>query len=171
MLDLMVSVTVAGILLGVGVPSFISSVRSSAMVASTNQLVSYLHSARSEAIKRHARVTVCRGTTGNAPDCDENADGLLIFVNANDDASVDGEDEVLQASFWLDEGLEIRSDDLPGYITYDASGFSVLIGGQPATGELVFCDIRGDDGARVLDLSVTGRPQIQKREAGSPSCE
>ncbi len=171
LLDLMMTVTVAGVLLGVGVPSFVGTVQSGAMVAGTNQLVSYLHAARSEAIKRHARVTVCRGDIGDAPACNADGDSLLVFVNADDDASVDAADELLQGSVWLDANIEIRSNDLPAYITYNASGFSVLIGGAPATGELVFCDSRGDEGARVMALSVTGRPQIQHREAGSPTCE
>lgn len=171
LLDLMVTLTVTSVLLGVGVPSFVNSVQSSAMVAGTNQLVSYLHAARSEAIKRHARVTVCRGVGGDAPACDVTGDSLVIFVNPGDDASVDAGDEVLQAGPWLDNNIEVRSNDLPAYITYDASGFSVLIGGAPATGELVFCDDRGDENARVMALSVTGRPQIQHRAADSVSCE
>ena len=68
LLELMVTVFVLGVLLGVGVPSFFETIRSNRATADTNELVSALSIARSEAVRRGARVTLCG--TSNGASCD-----------------------------------------------------------------------------------------------------
>ena len=57
-LELMVTLTVLGILLGVAVPSFSTFVQNSRVTSQTNELVSALNLARSEAIRRGGTATV-----------------------------------------------------------------------------------------------------------------
>ena len=64
LLELMFTLAVAGILLGVGVPSFFEIVRNNRAAANANELVTTLSIARSEAIRRGARVTVCASSDG-----------------------------------------------------------------------------------------------------------
>ena len=64
LLELMFTLAVGGILLGVGVPTFFDVVRNNRAAANANELVTTLSVARSEAIRRGARVTVCASSDG-----------------------------------------------------------------------------------------------------------
>jgi type IV fimbrial biogenesis protein FimT len=58
LIELMITVSIAGILLAIAVPSFTSTIKSNRLTANANQLVTALNLARSEAIKRGKQVTV-----------------------------------------------------------------------------------------------------------------
>jgi type IV fimbrial biogenesis protein FimT len=84
LLELITTLTVASILLTVAVPSFFNTMRNSRAAANANELVSALSVARSEAIRRGARVSVCRtsnGTTCNFAGGATWATGWLVFVD------------------------------------------------------------------------------------------
>jgi len=84
LLELITTVTVAAILMTVAVPSFFNTMRNSRAAANANELVSALSVARSEAIRRGARVSVCRssnGTTCNMAAGASWANGWIVFVD------------------------------------------------------------------------------------------
>jgi type IV fimbrial biogenesis protein FimT len=64
LLELVTTVTVAGVLLWVAVPSFFNTSRNSHAAADANELVSAFSIARSEAIRRAGRITVCPSSDG-----------------------------------------------------------------------------------------------------------
>ena len=67
LVELLVTVTVAAILLGYGVPGFRDLIRNSRASAAANEIVTALQYARSEAVRRGAAVDVCRSNAaGNA---------------------------------------------------------------------------------------------------------
>ena len=80
LLELMFTVTVAGILLGFGVPSFVDMVRNNRAAANINELSTAFSIARSEAIRRGANITVCRSSDGANCGADW-ADGWIMFVD------------------------------------------------------------------------------------------
>ena len=174
LIGLLYTVALAAIILSVGVPSFQQTLRNSEMTATTNGLLSAMHVARSEAIKRRARVTLCPSDNADPPSCDTNGTGLTIFVNAADDQTIDlPADTIIQTRDWLRGGVDIGGDGgIPGYVTYAPSGFTRAIGGGSIAGSLLFCDTRGEDAARVLTLSPTGRPQIRHHGevVDAPAC-
>ncbi len=59
LIELMVTVSVLAILLGIGVPSFRAMIEGNRITTVANDLVSGLQFARSEAVKRGANVTLC----------------------------------------------------------------------------------------------------------------
>ena len=61
LLELMITVAVLAILLSLGVPSFAETIRNNRVAAQTNELVTALSLARSEASKRGMPVSVCAG--------------------------------------------------------------------------------------------------------------
>lgn len=175
LIELLYGIAVAAMLLGIGVPAFTMTVRNSSMTATTNSILTALHAARSEAVKRRVRITVCPGdTAGGVPSCAPDGANLLVFANIDDDASFDAGagDNLLRFQEWMRGDVTTSSDTLPGYVTYTPAGFTRAIGGGPITGDLLFCDERGDPSARVLSISATGRPQIRKHAdvMGAPSC-
>lgn len=64
LLELMITITVAAVVLGVGVPSFMGLMQSSRATAYTNELAIALNLARSEAIRRGRVVTLCGTADG-----------------------------------------------------------------------------------------------------------
>ena len=59
LIELMVTLTITAVLLGIGVPSFRSMIENNRITAATNDLVNALQLARSEAIKRGIPVVLC----------------------------------------------------------------------------------------------------------------
>lgn len=59
LIELMVTITVLAVLLGIGIPSFRSMIENNRIAAASNDLVSALQLARSEAIKRGIPVVLC----------------------------------------------------------------------------------------------------------------
>lgn len=87
LLELVTTVTVAGILMTVAVPSFFSTQRNSHAAADSNEMVGAFSIARSEAIRRGGRVTVCRSSDG-ATCTGSWRDGWIVFTdNAATDAT------------------------------------------------------------------------------------
>lgn len=106
LLELMVVVSIIGILMGIAIPSFRDMLNSSNLTTQTNQMVTALHLARSEAVKRGVRVTVCKSANPGdaAPTCSTSAswqEGFIVFVDntqtaGNTNAVIDGADERLR---------------------------------------------------------------------------
>jgi type IV fimbrial biogenesis protein FimT len=85
LLELLTTMTVVAVLLTVGVPGFFDIVRSNRSAANANELVSALSIARSEAIRRGARIGICPSSNGAA--CTGTwSDGWIVFTDtaAND---------------------------------------------------------------------------------------
>src|SRR5687768_16683450 len=98
-MELMLAITVLGVLLAIGIPSFAEITRNNRTAAQTNDLVTALQIARNEASKRGLPVLVCaaaNATTCAAADTSNWANGWLIFVDASGTAdTIDGTDEIL----------------------------------------------------------------------------
>ncbi len=67
--ELIVTLAVASILLGIAVPSFGSMMMSSRLTTQANDFVSAINFARSEAIKRNRTISLCRTTSASATAC------------------------------------------------------------------------------------------------------
>ena len=83
LIELMVTIAIAAILLALAVPSFRALLIANQMTAQTNDLVSDLAFARSEAIKRGVTVTACFANTPTT--CGAGniwTQGWIVFVDA-----------------------------------------------------------------------------------------
>lgn len=69
MVELLITVMVAAILAAMAAPSFSRFVTSSRLAEQTNELIAAMHFTRSEAIKRNARLTLCRVDDEGDEDC------------------------------------------------------------------------------------------------------
>lgn len=72
-MELLVVISIAGILASIAIPEMASLMRNTRMKSTRDLLVSDLNMARSEAIKRNARVLVCAANTAKT-DCNANTD-------------------------------------------------------------------------------------------------
>lgn len=83
LVELMVTVAIAAILLGVGVPSFRTLIENNRIAAASNDVVTALQYARSEAVKRGVFVDVC-GTADQATCVAAGATGSLVRTAAGE---------------------------------------------------------------------------------------
>jgi type IV fimbrial biogenesis protein FimT len=85
LLELITTVTVSAVLLSVAVPSFFNVTRNNRAAANANELVTAFSVARSEAIRRGGRVSICASSNGTA--CTGAwTQGWIVF---RDDAATD----------------------------------------------------------------------------------
>ena len=165
LLELMVVLAIAAILLLAGVPGFASLAHSSRLSSATNEMVSSLHLARSEAIKRNSRVVVCTSATGNFCAASGGWDqGWMVFHDANNNASVDAGESVILAQPALPQGYRMKGDSkVSRYISYSSSGGTKHVSGAFQAGALTLCNASGSsDAARKIIISSTGRARIVK---------
>ncbi|MFV3306621.1 GspH/FimT family pseudopilin [Pseudomonas sp. NY15181] len=86
LIELMVTIVVLAILISVAAPSFTSTIRDSKLTTTSTELQSALQLARSEAVMRHNRVTLCRRNAAG-DNCENGTDwsaGWLIRQSGGD---------------------------------------------------------------------------------------
>ena len=164
LVELITTLTVAGILATLAVPSFTLFVKNNRLITETNDFVTALNVARSEAIRRGDRVTVCKSsdqvscvTTGTWDQ------GWIVFADVNDDGIVSTPaTNVLRVHGALGGNTTLKGDAaLVNYVSYVSSGATQQIGGTTSatqSGVLVLCDDRGFvSDAKGIQISATGR--------------
>jgi type IV fimbrial biogenesis protein FimT len=175
--ELLVAMLVVGIVLGFGVPNFMTFTRNGDMAAAVNTLVSSLHLSRSEAVKRQRPVTVCGSSNPLVanPPCDGGTGGFFAFVDLDDtngDGVPDG-DGVHDAGEPIVLQRARPADAIDTFVaggvsvTYQENGF-IDAALAPIT-VVLYCDERGnrdagngDSTARAVRIARTGRPTLQQ---------
>ncbi len=151
LIELLVTLSIAAILLAVAVPNFITFVQNNRLVSQANDFVTMLNYARSEAVKRNQRITVCsRASDTSCAGTTTWDSGLLVFVDTNGDGVVDGGEDVLQVRQALESGNTLRGPRTR--VTYQSTGFS-----PGFNGTFRLCDSRGTANARRIIVSLQGR--------------
>ncbi len=169
LLELMLVITIAGLLLGLGVPAMGNYFRNARITAAANDVMAALHFTRSEAIKRRQPVTLCTSANAQAanPDCDVSAvlTGWIAYVDLNQDGVRDAGEAVLLQHDALPATITARSSAASFAVTYLLTGFALQTGGA----QIVLCDERGNEAtggepssARGIRIAVTGRAGVTR---------
>jgi len=180
----MITLVIVGILLAVGIPSLKTFMQSNQLVASTNEVVSALHIARSEAIKLNKRVTVCVSKNGKT--CLNNSNkwhkGWIVFIDANDDRVGTGlackkladinSDCLLRAQAPVNDaelsitGKYDSSNQAIKWITFTSRGLPKN-GGASQSGIFSVCSFDNSNvvGSRAVVLSLSGRMRVSDNAA------
>ncbi len=148
------TLTVAGILVSVAVPSFNTFVLNDRDTSQANSLVYSLNYARSEAVKMNAAtgVTVCPSSDGQT--CNNGnswATGWIVFDTLPGQAAAN----ILQAITATSGSntLNARGTGQAG-VQFTSSG---LLAGPATTLQITICDTRGANFARDVEVNTTGR--------------
>lgn len=185
-IELMVVLFVASILLSVGLPSFGTFIANNRMATAANDVGVALHTARTEAIKQRADITVCASTNWNTanPSCSNTAPfsrGWIVFRDGplnNPNLAVDGDDEVLYAHGPMNGDVILTVADAANviggrqFMNFASTGFPrTTVGGASGIFNFQLCDDRGDHNTgggiaagRWIQLTPTGRPQIHRNQ-------
>jgi type IV fimbrial biogenesis protein FimT len=137
---------------------------SNALSAASQELLLDLHLARSEALKRHRRVTLCKSADG--AHCSQVAgweQGWILFHDANGNGALDAGEERIGQHEALQAQLRLRGNEpVADYLSFTASGVSKLVGGGFQAGTLTLCRASlGLTTARQVILNSVGRPRVQ----------
>ncbi|MDZ7585445.1 MAG: GspH/FimT family protein [Thiobacillus sp.] len=162
LVELVVVLAVGAVLLAMAIPSYAFLVNSSRLAAVTNDLVTALHLARSEAIKRGMRVTVCKTSNAMAetPVCDTTASwqqGWLVFVDGGVRGAIDAGDTLLWVHGPVAAGAITAGSNFSDFVSYRSSGVSQG-SGHLFNGKLHIC-LGGNQ--RDVIINNTGRLRLE----------
>jgi type IV fimbrial biogenesis protein FimT len=161
LVELLVSLAIMVILLTIAIPGYAFLINANRAAAVTNELISAIHFARSEAIKRGMRVTICKTNDADAvsPACSNDANweqGWLVFADGGIRGVVDSGDTLLRAQGRASPGTAITSTNYEKFISYLPGGVSQGSNGL-ANGTLQVC-VAGN--RRDIIINATGRPRL-----------
>ncbi|MBT3048888.1 MAG: GspH/FimT family pseudopilin [Candidatus Thiodiazotropha sp.] len=141
LLELMVTVAIAGILMTIVVPGFMGLAERNNIATTSNELLGALHYARSEAVRIEDDVTFTL-----------EADGWTV-------TTAGGEDIVEQT---VDhENITLAENIIANEVTYNSRGRADI-----TLGDHVEVSFNGEIRSRIC-LSLTGRPYIKKVDEGN----
>lgn len=162
--ELLMVLAISSILLGLAAPGLGQLVQESRMTTRINLLVTSLNLARSEAVRRSMPVALCKSPEGIL--CDNGAEwqhGWIVYADTDRDRKRGFEDPILQVQEAYEPGAAVDFASFYSggrYVYFHSNGFT------RTNGTFTFCDPRGDEAARALILSSTGRMRVA-RETGS----
>lgn len=168
LLELLLVLVVMTVLVTFAVPSFHNLMDASKLTAASNLLLSSIHLARSEAIKRGSRVVLCKSSDGMV--CAESGgweQGWMVFHDSNNSGEREHNEVVIQRIQPLAASLRLTGNStVARYVSFLATGGTKLVGGGFQAGTLTVCNQSAGE-ARQIVLNAAGRPRIQKVSAAS----
>lgn len=174
LIELMFTIVVLAVLLGIGVPNFRDFIRNSRMTSAANDLLGDLNFARTEAIKRRGRVAICAvdpATPNNCVTTGTEFSAWTVFTDADGNGAIDTPaTDVLRRHARVGEGV-VGTPSGALNVVFGASGF-VLPGSAT---QVLFCDGRKHQptvgnipAARAVVISPVGRAGVTRPATGCP---
>jgi type IV fimbrial biogenesis protein FimT len=178
-MELLVTLAVAAVILGLGVPAFRDFMRNNRLTGAANELLITVVSARNEAVRRQTVVSVCPSANpdqAGATCTGAATQGYIAFIDTNSNCLRDGTELTATdnvVSSMVTHSL-VTSKKNGTCISFAANGFRRLVGGQPNTVHAMFCDTRGNariypaspiSYARGVEVLPTGRASVSRMYA------
>jgi type IV fimbrial biogenesis protein FimT len=159
LVEMMITIAVMALVLSLAVPSFTNMIRNNRLASGSNELISALTYARSEAVKRRLNVSVCvRDGEACSTDVNNWGQGWLIFT---DDLAPSGQidgptDVVLLRADPSDAGVQITAG--AASVTFNPLGET-----NNATFTVTKSGCKGNN-ERRLTVQSTGRLSLARRQ-------
>ena len=171
LVELLVALAVAAVLLGIGVPSFVSVVQDTRIGSQYNQVVRSFFMARSEAVKSGEFVVVCARSAPESKLCgDENdwKNGWIVYIDV--DSTVAGAAQVGSGDTIISLEPAVSGDNTVRAIaSLSSGGASTQVGHVRYLprgntnwqgGSVIVCDAaRGAESSRAVNVRLTGNIQ------------
>lgn len=152
LIELLVTVAVAGVLFGVAVPAFSGGLEAARASEARGALLGSLVMASNHAAIAGVRAVLCPSRDGLA--CDDTPDwslGWIVFLDSNASREIEGGERVLRVQPALSGRVRLRTTVGRTRIVFQGNGGSV---GSNAT--FTLCDGRGPAKARALIMANPG---------------
>lgn len=148
LIELLLVVTVLGILAGIAVPSMNQFIESGRLSALTNDIAADLSLARNEAIKRNASVAICGASGSACGSVNWGTSGWLVMIDNNNDGTLDT--------------IVKRHDVAPPNSTISIAT-PILFNRQGAatsgSGDIIVCNTKIKQ-RRILEVAPIGRVRV-----------
>ena len=162
LIELMVTVAIAAILAMVAVPSFNEAIVNYRLTSYTNIFVASAQLARSEAIKRNSRMTMCK--SANGADCTTAGgwqQGWILFQDIDNNAVKGPAEVIVHTESALPGNFLTTTGD--NYISFTASGGTELTTGAFQATTVTLCSQSEPVGpARKIVINSVGRLRVEK---------
>jgi type IV fimbrial biogenesis protein FimT len=157
LIELIITLAIAGILLAIAVPSFAEMLSHNHQSAQLNILFHHHLLARSEAIKHQNRVLMCKSDDGKQ--CTPHAkwsDGWIIFSDHDNNNIINADEPIfyIQQALSMNLSLQYKGFGSHNYIRYYSDGHS------STNGTFTLCSHAGTQVAQHVIISRTGRARI-----------
>lgn len=156
LIELMTTLSVAAILLSIAVPSFRESIIRSRLTTMTNEFVTAINFARSEAIKIGHSVTLCKSEDGSSCSTDNTVyweNGWIVFADTNANGSLDSGETLLRVWPALKSPYTLRSTTFADFLRYNPQGAA------SNNGNFAVCHDSEEKGAKAVIITRV-RPKL-----------
>lgn len=155
LLELLVTLAVAGTLLSIAVPSFSAYLEQNRQTAHVNQMLGAINYARATAITAGTTVSLCAGDGA----CDNSRrwqDQILIFTDANRNGQLDGSDTLLRINALAsDYSWDWSNFRRQKHMSFKSDGTTLSLNGT-----FTLCQHAQD--ARRVVINLSGRARSDK---------
>jgi type IV fimbrial biogenesis protein FimT len=165
--ELMITLGMIAIVLSTAVPGISSMLKDNTLANQLNSVVTDLHYARAEAVKRDVRVILCRSASPNAttPSCGGNTkvweSGYIIFADDGSNSNSvynSATDTLLIRGQPATSGVRMRTNwTWNNNLEFNPDG-STNEGGSTAV--MAVCDDRGIENGRTIQVGANGVPRM-----------
>lgn len=162
LIELLTALAIIGIASAIGMPMMSQFIEDAAVSTQTDVMLDSLNFTRTEAVKRNARVTMCRSSTGT--DCTSTAaagdwrDGWIVFVDDSAGGTVgtlDAGETLLRAQgVFSGRGKILATGNVQEYVSYTSNGQSRVDNVSAHVGEFYFCSASGKSKRRKIALTA-----------------
>ena len=161
LIELMVTILVLGIFMAIAMPDFTAVIENDSITNMSNDLITSLNMARSEAIKRDVPVSVCATADNTYSSCGANWDlGWIVFVNPTGGSvlSNTAAAPLLRTIAVTNQNATISTAPAVDIITYNGSGFTATSSSNVTfTVKATGCTT---DSGRSIALNAVGHPVV-----------
>ncbi len=172
-LELMIVIALLAILTVFAIPSFVAAIQNNRVTTQTNDFITALQLARSEAVKRGVPVSVCASNVieaeedGNDPTCDDDwSEGWMVVVDGPASAGTNSVTLTERIRAWRPASDDVDVTDTPStdFLRFlprgdvdAASGFAL-----PLQVDVEHDDCTGNN-ARRIEVSRSGTVSSERR--------
>ena len=172
LIELMAAIVLLSVMAVVAIPAMGNLFQNNTLIAFTNSFTSSIALARSEAIKRNLQVSMC-ALNDAGTNCGANGeweDGWTVWVDTDNDNSVDAAELVIYTTDNLPTGYTLRSTTgiYSNLIVFNQDGVSSGDGGVSGNDNMRVCDAGGDANLnRSINLNAVGRAYVNTDLVGT----
>lgn len=166
LLELMITIAVAAILVGLAVPSFQYVINVGRVTAPANELLAGIQVARMEAIRRGTRTVVCRSNNADAatPACSTAGGawpGWVVFVDTNGNDVLDGGEAILRSGVIAAPAVLNVSNNISNQrMIFRPDGLARTPAGALLAARLAVCVPYASPAENVRDVTVSSGSRI-----------
>lgn len=145
LVELLVTLAIVAIGAAIAAPSFRGMIADTRLSAQANDLLASLKYTRSEAVKRNARVSMCKKAGDNTCAVTSTATagwqgGWLVFVDGGVPGTIDGTDTILRVQGPLAASTLVGDGAITNYVSYLGNGQTSAAAGGTQVGTFSLCD-------------------------------